>query len=358
MILVGDVACPDKESSDKLEDIVKKHGEIFSGKKLICNLEGLITDKTDSNTATPVLFSHKSITDAINSDGNLVTALANNHTLDLPGCYEMTKKHLIEQGIPFTGSGKSAAEAAAPAEFFDGQRKVFLYNYCWDFLLYHQKNPSNGVHVAVIDEMKLIETVQSCRSEHPDASIIVYFHWSIDLEVLPYPMYRRFSKTLIDNGVNLVAGCHSHCVQGGERYRDGYIVYGLGNFYIPWNVYANGKLKFPEFSKVTLALEWDPVDNSARCHWFEYQESDKTLKLLESEHFDDSIRLKSFSPFAGMSDKEYVNYFRANRRKKFLIPVYKNHENVLWNRFLTFMLKARARTARRLAEVNLIKWQS
>ncbi|MBK8078814.1 MAG: CapA family protein [Saprospiraceae bacterium] len=37
-------------------------------------------------------------------------------------------------------------------------------------------------------------------------------------------------KGFDDEGVNFIVGCHSHCVQGGEKYKDGYIVYGLGNF--------------------------------------------------------------------------------------------------------------------------------
>ena len=43
------------------------------------------------------------------------------------------------------------------------------------------------------------------------------------------------AENLRDSGVNVVVGCHSHCIQGGELYKEGVIVYGLGNFFIPWN---------------------------------------------------------------------------------------------------------------------------
>jgi len=359
MIILGDIAVPNEELAGVLEKTFRSNREIFGDQKVVLNLEGLIADNQTLKTETPVLFNHSKVLDIIKkySQGP-VAALANNHTLDLPEQFDYSISVMQKEEIPYTGAGKTAEEAVKPAFFSENGRDVFLFNYCWDFLLYHQINPSAGVYVAEIEEMKILQQITECREEQPDASIVVCFHWSLDLEILPYPMYRRFSRALIDAGAKVVVGSHSHCVQGGEKYRDGYIVYGLGNFYIPWNEYANGKLRFPEFSKTTVVLEWDPVKNDATCHWFEYREDDKFLVLKASEPFEDSSTLVEYSPFKGMTDKEYESYFKQNRRKSFLIPVFKNHENVKKNKFLTFLLKSRAKTARKLAKINLIKWQS
>ena len=359
MIILGDIAVPNKELAGSLKKTLQTNGQIFRDQKVIFNLEGLISNNQSSKTETPILFNHPSLLEImIKNSGGPVVALANNHTLDLPEQFDYSESLFNEEDIPFTGAGRSDDEAASPAFFNEQGEDLILFNLCWDFLLYHQKNPSAGVHVAEIEELKILEQIADCRANYPEASIVIYFHWSLDLETLPFPMYRLFSRALIDAGANLVAGCHSHCVQGGEKHKDGYIVYGLGNFYIPWDVYANGRLRFPEFSKTAMALEWDPRKNKAICHWFEYREEDKSLVLKNSELFDESSVLKHFSAFDGMSDSEYGKYFRENRRKSFLIPVYKNHEDVLKNKILTFLLKLRAKTARKLAEINVIKWQS
>ena len=359
MIIVGDIASPSEKFSRNLGKLFENQAGLFSDNTLVFNLEGLITDVYSTDTDTPVLFNNSELLNVIKRNfKGAVAALANNHTLDLPHLFDTTQRQLDNANIPFTGAGKSSALAEDPIHFIDSGKDVYLFNFCWDFLLYHQKNPSNNVYVAEIQELKIIKKVKECRAANPDAAIVIYFHWSIDLEVLPYPMYRQFSRALIDQGANIVAGCHSHCVQGGEVYKNGYIVYGLGNFFIPWNVYAGGKLDFPAFSKPTLGLEWNPKTNEAVCHWFEYEKKSKSVKYIESESFKESARLLEYSPYQNMDNNEYEEYFRTHRRKGFLIPVFTDYRKIWYNKWLNFLIKKRARTARILAKFNLIKWQS
>lgn len=359
MIIAGDIASPDEDLTRNLESVFESNQEIFRNNIFLFNLEGLITGEVSPQSNTPILFNEPGLISMLKvKTAGPVAALANNHTLDLPEFFPFTKKLLENEGVSFAGVGKTKREAQLPAIFRENGREIVFLNYCWDFLLYHQKNPSKNVYVSEIEEKRILDNVENLRKERPDAAIVIYFHWSIDLENLPYPLYRQFARELIDSGVNLVAGCHSHCVQGGEAYKDGYIVYGLGNFFIPWNIYAGGKLSFPHFSKVTMTLEWDPRTNDATCHWFEYQEKSKTLKFTGSEKFEESQRLKNYTPYSGLSHESYISYFKKNRRKKILIPVFTDYRRKFYNRWLTFLIKTRARTARILAKFNFIKWQS
>jgi len=359
MIIVGDIASPSENYSQNLERLFESRPALFSKNTLVFNLEGLIADDHPTDTGTPVLFNNSSLLNVLTEycDGS-VAALANNHTLDLPEFFKNSRAKLQSNNIPFVGAGNDKKQAERPIHFIDRGRDVYLFNYCWDFLIYHQKNPTENVHIAEIKERKIIEKVKACRAANPDAAIVVYFHWSIDLETLPYPMYRQFSRALIDHGANIVVGCHSHCVQGGEAYKNGYIVYGLGNFFIPWNVYAGGKLDFPAFSKFSLGLEWDPSSNKAICHWFKYDEKSQSVNYLESEPFQESQKLLEYSPYQDMGHKEYAEYFRTHRRKGFLIPVFTDYRKIWYNKWLNFLIKTRARIARTLAKFNLIKWQS
>ena len=286
-----------------------------------------------------------------------VAGLANNHTLDLPEQFKFTTDKLRDNNIQYNGAGLSKHEAEEPVRFLENNTEVIVLSLCWDFLLYHQKNPSNEVHIGLIKEEENIKTIQKLRADNPNATIILFLHWSFDLETLPFPMYRQWARDLIDAGLDLVVGCHSHCVQGGEKYKDGYIVYGLGNFFIPNSIYANGALVFPEFSRLELALEYDVVTKKAVCHWI-MMDDDNNLSYINSEEFEDSETLKKYSPYQGMDNKEYEIFFRNKRRKKRLIPIYKDYNKSLVNKIYTIFLKSRAKFARYLASVNLVRWQS
>ncbi|MBL0356315.1 MAG: CapA family protein [Chitinophagaceae bacterium] len=360
MIVVGDIASPNAACSADLKKIFTEHAAIFGNNSLVGNFEGLLCDEIAPDTNTPVLYNHSSVLDALAAANAKAVGLANNHTLDLPECFDNTVKALTKSKIVFSGAGKSKLEAGEPVSFFDNNTEIILFNYCWDFLLYHQQNPTEGLYVAEIDTLQLLTDIAAAKQAKSSAKIVVYLHWSFDLETLPFPMYRQMAISMIDAGANAVIGTHSHCVQGGEKYKDGYIIYGLGNFFLPYNTFANGKLTFPEFSRLQLAFDWNPATNSATCHWFYYDNSNGRHRLIlkESAAFENSVLLKQFSPYPDLSTEAYVTYFKKNRRKKILVPVYTDYNAVFKNSMYTVFLKSRGRFARMLAKMKMRKWQS
>jgi poly-gamma-glutamate synthesis protein (capsule biosynthesis protein) len=360
MIVVGDIASPNVACSADLEEIFVQHKNIFENHALVCNFEGILCDDIAPNTNTPVLYNHSSVLNVLVAANTKAVGLANNHTLDLPAYFENTVRQLKHHNIVFTGAGTSKKDAVQSTSFFDGETEIILFNYCWDFLLYHQKNPTRGIYIAEIEIEQLLKDIAAAKHTKPAAKVVVYLHWSFDLEILPFPMYRQMAMSMIDAGVNTVIGTHSHCVQGGEKYKDGYIVYSLGNFFLPYNTFANGKLSFPEMSRLELAFQWDPVTNEAQCHWFYYDNSDghHRLVLKESAEFEKSVLLKKYSPYPSLSKTEYVDYYKKNRRKKILIPVYKDYNDIFKNSLYTAFLKNRGRFARMLAKMKMRKWQS
>lgn len=356
MIILGDLASPSSSSTDILRKNFAENPSLFSDKRIICNFEGLLYDGPAFTQNEPVLYNHSSVLDLLNPHKASLLCLANNHILDLPGQFIPSREKFQKDGFLFCGAGTSKEESETPVIFKEGGETFALYNACWDFLLYNHKNPRSGIHVAEIQELKLIQEIKEYKQNHPGTSIIVYVHWSLDLETLPFPMYRQFSRALIDAGAKLVAGVHSHCIQGGESYKNGYIIYGMGNFYIPDKVYAGGNLQFPEFSKSGLVLEWDTEKKEMLCHWFENDSG--IMNFTKSEEFNSSLRLKEFSPYTGMSEQEYLKYYKQYRRKKILIPVYRDYTKTFRNNLYTRLLKTRARSARFLAKLNFIKWQN
>jgi poly-gamma-glutamate synthesis protein (capsule biosynthesis protein) len=157
----------------------------------------------------------------------------------------------------------------------------------------------------------------------------------------------------------MVIGGHSHCIQGGEKYKKGYIIYGLGNFFIPWHTFINGHISFPDFARIELAIQWD-FKNEPMLHFFKYTEGDDqhNLELIASEKFEESSILSSYSAYAQMSHKDYVDYFKENRRKKTLVPVYKSYKASLLNKVKDELVILRIRIARKLAHTGLRDWNN
>src|SRR5690606_25004266 len=109
--------------------------------------------------------------------------------------------------------------------------------------------------VASLESTRLLQQVKDEKQR--GRKVVVYLHWDYELEVYPQPTHRYLAKQLIDHGADLIVGCHSHCLQGFEKYKNKYIFYGLGNSVFDEGYYFNGKLKFPEFCKVGLAVKWE-----------------------------------------------------------------------------------------------------
>lgn len=358
MIIVGDIAVSEEKYAALLDQRLQQHEAIFKGKDLICNFEGLVMDDFSTTQNQPILFNHSSVLPVLKKWGCTVAALANNHTLDRAQCFTDTIDKLQRHDMLGPGAGQSREKAYEPVTFTSEGKKIILFNQCWSVMLQHQTNPSKGIHVATISAEILLDQVKKARQENPDAAIVVYFHWNFDLETLPFPADRNIARELVDNGASMVCGCHAHCVQGGEKYKDAYIVYGLGNFFVPWYTFINGHISFPEFAKVEMVFEWDPNHNTGKVHFFKYNPDGHQLEHLESSNFEDSEMLKTYSAYSGMSQKEYSSFFKAKRRKRHIVPVYNSYRSNMLNKVKDIIIISRIRTLRLLAKIKLRGWNN
>lgn len=347
MIFLGDIASPAEGYSNDLYDSLNESLHLFKDDIVVANFEGLISDDIATGNQ-PILNNHPSVLRPLQLVNTKAVSLANNHTLDLPHNLDRTTAFLSDNGIKYFGAGREIKQAEEPAVFEHDGYTYFILGYSWDILMQHQKNEPGVMYVSTIKPKQILEKIRSIRQENPNAKIVLKMHWSFDLENIPFPLYRKFSRAMIDAGANAVIGEHSHCVQGGERYKDGVIVYGLGNFFFPWFVFRNGKSRFPEWTRTELAVQWDPKTNTVKCHWFKYVNNGNRHKLeyLSTEDFDTGTLINEYSPYRTMNEREYLNYYRKNRRKGFLMPIYKDHNDTLRNGLIDFYIKKRIKFAR------------
>ena len=359
LLFAGDIASPNAACSSMLVDSLNEFKHLFEGNISFLNLEGLFYEEPSSQNK-PILFNHPSVSHALTMMNVKGVTLANNHTLDLPDKFAATKNKLNELNIAFCGAGISLEEAYEHSVIECEGKKIILIGCCWDILIQHQKNPSKGVFVNRFKESVLLDQVKSLRSKYPEGIIVVNIHWSFDLETAPFPLYRLLSKELITNGANVINGCHSHCIQGAERYQSGLIIYSPGNFYMPWYTFINGTLKLPEFAKNEMIVEWDSKTNQALCHFIKYdtENGNHTLTHVKTEDFDNGTLINQYSPYRSFDDEEFVTWYKKNRRKNILIPIYRTHREKIRNYLIDKYLRARIKIARKLAEKNLREWNN
>ena len=158
---------------------------------------------------------------------NLVS-LANNHITDYgeQGLLD-TLETLDALGIKHVGAGKNIQEAVRPVVFNkDGASVAFLgFNAYLPFCQVASKR-CPGVAPFDLGLMRKAIARAKCIAD----VVVVSVHWGIDYQECPIPLQRNVALKLIDCGATCILGHHPHVIQGIESYKNGLIVYSLGDF--------------------------------------------------------------------------------------------------------------------------------
>lgn len=309
MIFVGDIAipCGDDTTLKGVPEELKKD--------IVANLEGCITVDEPENAMS--VYNSDRVLTFLKENGVKAVSLANNHILDEKTSFDDTRKKLADNGILSFGAGWDDASAREPVKILSEGSEYYLLGYAWEVTGIHQEK--KGIHISLLKKKKMLEDIRKIKERDDSAQIICFLHWGYELEEYPLPKDRELAREVIDAGACAVIGCHSHCVQGIELYKEKPIVYGLGNFFFPEGKYLGGKLKYPEFAHKEMAFEIK--DGEYRCHWFQYHREGKRVEYLESTDID-APQIKQRTSFDGMEHREYIKWFKINRRKKKLLPVF------------------------------------
>jgi poly-gamma-glutamate synthesis protein (capsule biosynthesis protein) len=82
---------------------------------------------------------------------------------------------------------------------------------------------------AVVRDDSLRADIAALRARGDVDLVAVSFHWGEEFETEPNAYQRKYARMAVDAGADLVLGHHPHVLQGLERYKDGIILYSLGN---------------------------------------------------------------------------------------------------------------------------------
>ena len=203
---------------------VLRRGNVVFG-----NLEGPLTRR---GTAAGKQYVFRSppqlVAPALARAGFSVLSLANNHSMDygLEGLRD-TVQALMQAGIRHAGAGDDLTAARQPAIIETNGARVAVLAYSLTFPEEFWAGPDRP-GTAFGHENQVRADVAAAR-QRADI-VLVSFHWGREGTVEPRDYQITLGRAAIDAGAAAVVGHHPHLLQGIGRYRDGVILYSLGNF--------------------------------------------------------------------------------------------------------------------------------
>lgn len=204
---------------------------LFTGASAVFgNLEGPLTDRgTAEQDKTYVFRSPPApVSRALHTAGFTVVSLANNHTLDYGAeGLAQTQEALEAAGIAYTGAGRNLAEARRPVIVHAAGKTLAFLAYSVTLPEHFYAGPGKP-GTAFGHEAHVRADVRAARQQAD--IVLVSFHWGQEGKTVLRDYQVQLGRAAIDAGAAAVLGHHPHILQGIERYRDGIILYSLGNF--------------------------------------------------------------------------------------------------------------------------------
>lgn len=200
------------------------------------NVESALGDSGEPAPKSYTFLAPPAAAESLALAGFDVVSLANNHAMDYgPETLLQGIELLRQAGVTPIGAGANAAEAHAPhLEEVNGLRLAFLS---------YVHVPVEGATGFDVEDWNATESTPGLAWAYPeriaaDVSaarekadlVIVVLHSGFEYVDAPSDPQVAASYAAIDAGAALVIGHHAHILQGIEFYKEGVIVYGLGNF--------------------------------------------------------------------------------------------------------------------------------
>lgn len=193
----------------------------------IFNLEVPLTDVCSPiDKCGPNLIAPTSTINGYKSIGVDFVTLANNHIMDQGEQGLLSTCDLLRKNnIAYCGVGDNLNLAKVPYVFEISGKKIGIYA-CAE----HEFSiaTENSVGANPFDPLESFDHVSSLKQEVD--YVIVLYHGGKEHYRYPSPNLQRVCRKFVKSGADLVVCQHSHCIGCEEKYLDGTIVYGQGNF--------------------------------------------------------------------------------------------------------------------------------
>jgi hypothetical protein len=208
---------------EKVSSVLKQPDILFG------NLEAVMSQAGEAVPGKLCLRGTNDYLQALKKHNVGIVSLANNHTFDFgPDAYADMEAQLAILGIATVGAGKNLDDSRQLEVLEkDGIR--------FGFLAYSSRTTKGSAYadevspgVAPLDVDLVVEDI--IRHKDEVDHLVVSLHWGVEYAEYPTPDQMQIGHRIIDAGARLIIGHHPHIIQGYEKYKDGVILYSLGNF--------------------------------------------------------------------------------------------------------------------------------
>ncbi len=250
-VMLGGTATPYLEQNGYDYPFDTTRSILSSADIAIINLETPLTNAGELLVEKKYRFRNppEKVIPALENAGIDIVSLANNHTLDYgySGLSD-TLAALDTSKVAYHGAGENLTEARkAVVMQRNGQSIGFLaYSNTFPEEFWAGKNRPG---VAFGHQHYVQADVEALVARGVDI-IVVSFHWGREGTTELRPYQPLLAKTAIDAGADLVIGHHPHVLQEIEVYKEGVILYSLGNF-----VFGSFSNRVQESAIVTVKFE-------------------------------------------------------------------------------------------------------
>jgi len=193
----------------------------------IFNLEVPLTNNEEPISKNgPNLIAPVECIKGIKALGVDLLTIANNHILDQgnQGLYS-TMKVLDANNISYLGAGENISFARKTFVLPFENKKIGIYA-CAEHEFTIASEGSAGANP--FDALESPDDIRSLKSKCD--YVIVLYHGGKEYYRYPSPDLQKRCRKMIESGADLVVCQHSHCIGCEEKYHNGTIVYGQGNF--------------------------------------------------------------------------------------------------------------------------------
>ncbi len=192
------------------------------------NLEGPVSNIGKDRHNLYSFRMDPSVLPAIKGAGFSIVSVANNHVGDWGrNAYADTLARLKENGILYTGGGMNELQAEQPTIIEKYGIKIGYLGFSDvgpNWMSANEKDA--GLLLASNPRFSEIVTNASKQVDY----LIVSFHFGEEYKLKHNERQEYLAHKAIDAGAKIIIGSHSHVVEDAEIYRDGFIIYSLGNF--------------------------------------------------------------------------------------------------------------------------------
>ena len=217
---------PEDFRLDKISNLLSGHDLVFANLENPVSARGRPYKIQDPNIT---FCAHPGSLRILKNLGVTAISIANNHMFDYGEEALLDTIVCLDQSkIRHVGAGRTYREANEPTLLDRNEISVAIVGAVMMYSASTRMAGRNSPGVADHRLRKILASIRKLRSD--GYHVLVSIHWGHEYSFFPVPYQMRQARQMIDAGASLVLGHGPHYPQGIEKYKNGRIVYSLGNF--------------------------------------------------------------------------------------------------------------------------------